>query len=225
MSPQAALGRGIVGDMRMIDALADLLLGSACPGCSVPRWGVCPGCRAEVSDPRVWTYPDGLPVVGLTDYEGVGGRLVRALKDGGAWTVAPVCGPGLSAGLDLIAGRGIALVPAPSSAEAVRRRGFHHSLALAKASARQGDSVVDALRRVRQVEDQAGLDHTRRLTNQSGSMSASAPDRAGTAAVIVDDVCTTGATLLAARQALVSRGWTVLGAVVVTVTAKRRESL
>lgn len=207
--------------MRTIDALADLLLGSACPGCGEPGWGVCRRCRDEVARPRLQVNADGVVVIGLTGYEGVGGRLVRALKDGGAWSVARVCGPGLGAAVDLLDGRGVALVPAPSSADAVRRRGFHHSRALASATARRQDQVVDALSRVRQVADQAGLDHDDRLTNQNGSMRASSPVHGRAArAVIVDDVCTTGATISAARVALESGGWTVLGAVVVAVTAK-----
>ena len=210
--------------MRTIDALADLLLGSACPGCGLPRWGVCPACRGEVRRPRLQVNPDGLPVVGLTGYQGVGGRLVRALKDGGAWSVAAVCGPGLSAALDLVAPAGVTLVPAPSSAQAVRRRGFDHARALATAGARDGDRVVEALRRVRRVQDQAGLDHDHRQTNQRASMRATPPDRWGSGAVIVDDVCTTAATILEARQALASSGWTVLGAVVVAITEKHRDA-
>lgn len=209
--------------MRTIDALADLLLGSACPGCGVPRWGVCEACRTEVALPRLRVFPDGLPVVGLTGYEGVGGRLVRSLKDGGAWSLAKVCGPGLSAALDVVSPGGVTLVPAPSTAEAVRRRGFHHSRALARAAARDGDRVVEALRRVRQVEDQAGLDHDHRQTNQRGSMRADPPQRRGGVAVILDDVCTTGATIAEARAALTSRGWVVMGAVVVAVTEKYRD--
>lgn len=213
-----------MGIMRTIDALADLLLGSACPGCGAAGWGVCADCLVEVAGPRLQVDVDGLAVVGLTGYHGVGGRLVRSLKDGGAWSVARVCGPGLSAALGLVAPVGVALVPAPSSVEAVRRRGFHHSRALARAGARDGDRVVDALRRVRRVQDQAGLDHRQRQSNQRGSMHAAPPGRGGGLAVIVDDVCTTGATVLAARQALESSGWTVLGAVVVAVTQKHRDA-
>ena len=203
----------------MIDAVADLLLGSACPGCGNPHWGVCAGCRAAVAVPRLRVNPAGLDVIGLTSYAGPGGRLVRALKDGGAWSVARVCAPGLAGALDQLAPPGLVLVPVPSSAAAVRRRGFHHALALARAAARPGDQVVEALRRSRAVDDQAGLDRLRRGVNQQGSMRAGVSDGRGHRAVLVDDVCTTGATLGEARNALEAAGWTVLGAVVVAVTA------
>ncbi|MGA4668640.1 ComF family protein [Propionibacteriaceae bacterium Y1923] len=207
--------------MRTIDALADLLLGASCPGCGRARWGTCPSCRREVSSPQLQLSPEGLHVVGLCAYEGVGGAMVRALKDGGAWSVAKVCGPGLGRALDLVAPAGVALVPAPSLPASVRRRGFDHSAALARAAVRPGDRVVAALHRSRRVADQAGLDHEDRLVNQHASMLADPPGSGPATAVVVDDICTTAATVLEARRALRRAGWQVAGAVVVAITEKR----
>lgn len=206
--------------MRIVDALGDLLVGAACPGCAAPSWGACPSCRNEVAAPRLRMVVDGMDVIGLAGYAGPAGRMVRSLKESGAWSVARVCGPGLGRSLDLLGSPGLALVPVPSSASAIRRRGFHHSLALARAARRPTDRVADVLRRNRTVADQAGLDQSARQGNQLGSMRPLGPADRVAEAVVVDDICTTGATLAEAAHTLRTAGWRVAGAVVVAITER-----
>jgi predicted amidophosphoribosyltransferase len=70
------------------------------------------------------------------------------------------------------------------------------------------------------VRDSAGLDIAARAANLAGAMRADGP-RGSPRAVLVDDIVTTGATLLEAARALRAAGWTVPGAVVVAATARR----
>jgi predicted amidophosphoribosyltransferase len=72
----------------------------------------------------------------------------------------------------------------------------------------------------RSVRDSAGLGTAERRLNLNGAMLARAAPP-GWAAVLVDDIVTTGSTLAEARRALVSAGWPVLGAAVVAATPRR----
>ena len=116
----------------------------------------------------------------------------------------------------------------PSSPAAVRQRGYDHTLRLARAASRQllrvGAPVraEGLLRPARAVADQAGLSSAQRAANLEGAFRARpAP---ASVVVLVDDVVTTGATLVEAARALSESGHEVLGAAVVGATRRRRRS-
>ncbi|MCL2781007.1 MAG: ComF family protein [Actinomycetia bacterium] len=117
------------------------------------------------------------------------------------------------------------LVPVPSVASLARARGGDHVARLARgASACTGLPVARALRLARPVRDSAGLDSVARARNVHGAMAAAAPPvGVRFAAVIVDDIVTTGATFGESARALTAAGWPVLGAVAVAATPSRGE--
>jgi ComF family protein len=99
------------------------------------------------------------------------------------------------------------LVPVPTATGRVRQRGFAHSELLAKTIA--SDLRVEyapALRRLGQTR-QLGAKREDRLTQLSGSFAVKNHHRvAGRKILLVDDVLTTGGTLIAASRALKSAG-------------------
>ena len=211
--------------MRPWDALSDLVVGAACPGCGEPGRRTCGACLSLLSRPRLARAVDEMLVLALTDYEGAAARMMRALKDGGSWSLASDCGAGLALASELVqelAGQRLGgMVPVPSRPAVVRARGFDHAAALARSAHRHGaPRVLPALSRSGRGVDQAGRGVMARIDNQRGSLRAR-PPRRSTAVVLVDDICTTGATLAAAATALRDVGWSVAGAVVVCSTAKR----
>jgi predicted amidophosphoribosyltransferase len=130
-----------------------------------------------------------------------------------------VLGPAVLAALGLLRPPpGAVLVPVPSHPAAVRARGFDHTLTLARwAGRRAGLPVRTPLRRVRATRDQVGLDAAGRWAAQRGTMAA----RAGHgAAVIIDDVVTTGATCAEAVRALQAGGYRVAGIAAVADTPR-----
>lgn len=210
------------GGVDLWDPLADLLLGACCPGCGRPGTGVCTRCAALVV-PRPRVIVDGPPpLVACLPYRDPVPGLVTAHKDRGAGWLSELLGQWLAVGLGaaLQAWRGPAVVvPVPSAAAAVRRRGADHGLDLARsACAHLGvdDRVVPLLRRVRRVRDQSDLNHGERARNQGGSM-RSRPGRG--AVVVVDDVVTSGASLAEARRALTAAGHEVVCQVVLADAA------
>ncbi len=88
------------------------------------------------------------------------------------------------------------------------RRGYDQAALLARdASGRWGIPLVEALARTRDHEPQARLDSVRRRANVAGAFRAVQPAAvAGRPVLLVDDVATTGSTLLAAAGAVESAG-------------------
>ncbi|MBN9618361.1 MAG: ComF family protein, partial [Actinobacteria bacterium] len=116
----------------------------------------------------------------------------------------------------------VVLVPVPSRRSAAAARGGDHVVRLARRAA-AGAGLrwsADVLSLTRAVRDSAGLGAGERRTNLDGAMTAR-PPRPGMAAVIVDDIVTTGATLREATRALQSAGWPLVGSAVVAATPRR----
>jgi ComF family protein len=94
----------------------------------------------------------------------------------------------------------------PVSLHPARRawRGFDQALLMANdASARWGIPVIEALARIRDHEPQARLDPVRRRVNVQGAFTVVRRSViADRPVLLVDDVATTGSTLLAAAEAL-----------------------
>jgi predicted amidophosphoribosyltransferase len=121
----------------------------------------------------------------------------------------------------------IVLVPIPSAAGAVRRRGFDATASMAQLAARRLRARYPltarlALTQGRRVADQAGLGAAARRENLFGAfrLRKMIPG----AAVLVDDLVTTGSSLAEAARALRAAGIWVLGAATVAATVRLRPS-
>ena len=130
----------------------------------------------------------------------------------------------------LASGNGpVFVVPVPSSPAAVRRRGDAPLVLLTLAAVPQvGFSpheliVSPALRLRRRVADQAGLDHLQRANNLERAMQVRPRWRTsvgGVSCLLVDDVLTTGATLVEAARALRAGGASHVAAATVAATQR-----
>lgn len=215
---------------RWIDVAADLVLGATCPGCNDPGWGTCPRCRAALANATAFTVTrtlHGFPVATSGGvYAGSLRHLVAAHKERGARHAGPLLGSLLASAVIGQDGTGpLTLVPVPSTPAAVRRRGYDSVLLIATDAARtlrrsgRPVLVARALRHVRRLEDQAGLDTAARWENLRGAMVARPVQGR---VLVVDDVCTTGATLTEACRALLEAGAGECRAATVSATLLRR---
>ncbi len=158
---------------------------------------------------------------------------VSAWKDADRRDLVTVLGPVLERSVEaavLAAGwskEPVVVVPAPSSAAAVRRRGDAPLLELAAWVARRPGHhrvrVVPALHQVRRVADQSGLGISDRRRNLTGAIAVKPMWHnviRHRNVIVVDDVVTTGATLAEAARALRRAG--ALHVVGATVAAAQR---
>jgi predicted amidophosphoribosyltransferase len=216
----------------VLTALLDLVLPRTCAGCAARGAALCEGCRdrlraAPVGLVRPDPCPPGLPAVrALGGYDGPLKQLLLAHKEHARLDLSGPLGAALAAVVRGFGEDRVVLCPAPSSRAAVRSRGYDHATRLARAAAGQLGSGVVVQRLLvpaRGVRDQAGLTSEQRARNLRGALRAvpAAPARV----VVVDDVVTTGATLVEAARALVAQGHHVVGAAVLGATARRRRDL
>lgn len=210
--------------MSLIAALVDLVLPRGCVGCDGPAGPICARCL-----PSPPALPAGGAVWAAAAYDGALRTALLAYKERGRRDLAAPLGAllGRAARAALAergppAAGGVVLVPVPSARAAAAARGGDHVLRLARyAAADCGVRLVrGALTLTRAVRDSAGLNPAERGSNMAGAIAAR-PAPAGLAAIIVDDIVTTGSTLREARRALLSAGWPVLGAAVVAATQRR----
>jgi predicted amidophosphoribosyltransferase len=169
----------------------------------------------------------------ITTYDGAVRAMLLDFKERGAVGLAgPLGEPLARAVLAVAPGRQtpLLLVPAPSSAAAVRRRGDHVVRLLAEHAARRlrlggrPVRVADVLRQSRPVADSASLSAQDRARNLAGGLAVrrSLERRVrGAAVVIVDDLVTTGATLTEAAAGLTRAGARVVGAAAIASTQLR----
>jgi len=112
------------------------------------------------------------------------------------------------------------LVPVPLSAQRLRDRGFNQALVLAKQLCPER-TLGQALIRLRDTPAQSGLSRSDRLVNLHQAFMVNPhglPKLRDSRVVLVDDVTTTGSTLLACTQALQAAGVTQVEAVVLART-------
>lgn len=205
----------------LLAATLDLVLPRCCIGCAVAAEALCPRCRAAVLAPRARRV-GALTVRGAARYAGVVQTMLIAYKERGRRDLA---GP-LSGFLADSVERGPpgVLIQIPIRRAARRERGGDPVARLVRrAGWLSGRPVLPALRLIRPVRDSVGLSAAERAKNLAFAMRAAPPPSPGTPCLVVDDILTTGATLLEARRALLTAGWSVRGGAVVAFVPRAGE--
>lgn len=198
-------------------------------------------------------------------YEGIMPRALLALKNAGRTDLLPLLGEGLARSVyELLRARReelqaepgssapveILLVPAPSSAQSVRRRGYAPANLLVQEAVRQLNRRLPASVRVRAVDvigyvprkqrgsgasiisdaisgaqnEQKGLGAVGRAERMHGALRVMEPALcAGRVSIICDDVVTTGATASEMVRVLQEAGSRVLGVCAVAAVPKKAQ--
>jgi predicted amidophosphoribosyltransferase len=221
-----------------------------CAGCGAPDRAVCARCRAAIPA-RPHVRPLALPAVPSSRgraparvvpvgcgsaYAPPWPALLSALKEEGRTDAARAMAPLLvravraavaAAGPDASCARPLDVIPVPSPAASLRRRGYAPvEVLLARAGIRPMRAPgVPGLRRhplrfTRRPADQAGLGVAARAANVAGCLAART-DLTGRRILVVDDVLTTGATLRETCRAVRAAGGEVVACAVLTAVPDR----
>jgi predicted amidophosphoribosyltransferase len=196
----------------LLDALA-VLVPVECAGCGIPDRSVCGACLGALLGPPIRTPLPGLDLVSAVRYEGVARNLLLAFKENGRTDAARA----IAAALRALLPADLELVAVPTSSEAYRRRGYDPvAMLLGKAGLRSSRVLQGA----RATSTQKKLDLAGREENRIGALRATGALHPRSF-VIVDDVVTTGATILEAARAIRAAGGSVEGAVSFAWTPRR----
>jgi ComF family protein len=145
--------------------------------------------------------------VAATRYAGAAESIAHALKYRGWSHLAELCASSMVPALGSRADEPDVLVPVPLHRARLRDRGFNQSTLIASAlSARVGAPVLEALERARPTRSQVGLGRAARRRNVHAAFVAAAELRRGSLICLIDDVATSGATLAAAAEPLLTAG-------------------
>ena len=198
---------------KLASAVADLLFPPRCAFCGslVERGDVCPDCEGILPFRR---EEDSLQLIGETGfrcalalyYDGPVREGIRALKFGGkSWRARVFARYLAQTAAERLGGEFDAVTFVPVSLRRNFERGFDQARLLAEEAANiWGVKAEAVLRKGRHTRAQSSLqDAALRKANVKGAYRVPHPERVrGRRFLLIDDVCTTGSTLMAAVEAL-----------------------
>ena len=201
--------------MSVFRNLVELLLPANCLFCELPPKPICDSCAARFDGRVREVSRGGLTGLGLFEFDQDASAAISAFKEHGQFAIANQLVErlvSLSVLAQLKTFKPHVLVAMPSAAKSFAKRGFSPAEVVALALARHAKLPVQrgALRLTRTTQDQAALGIAGRAENLVGAMSASSA-LANRRVLIVDDIVTTGASVIEAARAIEQAGAEVAG--------------
>jgi predicted amidophosphoribosyltransferase len=198
----------------VLEVVRAWLFPPACVACDAPGPTLCDRCAPSPRDAQAFDI-DGMPAFALGEYDGALRRAIVAMKRGERDPLDVLA--------ELLAPRapleGV-LVPLATTRSRAAQRGFDQSVEMARRIARlRGLRCAEILRKSGSAQD--GRSRPARLS-ATGRFRLVSPGPVAGRVTLIDDVCTTGATLRDAARTLTLAGIDVRNIVVAARTAPGR---
>ena len=210
--------------MQLFSELASLIFQKRCILCSSvdvgidPRLGTCFPCLRKVNNGRNIVNRGGLRIFAGSEFSPANSHIILSAKEDNNKFARRILGHYLNSALNLATAKStILLIPIPSRKAANRYRGFPHVSRLIKELENLNPMreflIFDCLRHTKKIRDQSTLDINERELNMRGAfvIDGHVSNISSAPLFLVDDLVTTGSTVLAAKSALNSLGIAVTG--------------
>ena len=190
-------------------SLLDLLFPPRCGGCGAYGAAWCAACAGTLRPPAVSTLA-GIPLLAAGRFDGRLQQAIHSYKYRPRPQLATALAGCLEAAVRNSGIRIAVLTFVPLHPARQRERGFNQAERLALRLGLMLElPVLAGLCRVRPTPAQVGLGEAERRANMIGAFCWSATQRPPEGLALVDDVCTTGATLEAAAEAVGRAGGSI----------------
>lgn len=221
----------------VLDGLRTLVFPEICMVCGEKFEVICERCRHSWLMPAQHFCISNLKISSVVRYDNLSSKIILKAKEDRNKAARELMAVSLA--ISVASWRNevnlnqVLLVPIPSTKKAIRRRGdsfLHPVLEMARhlLESEYGVGVrwENLLFHQKKVRDQSELSFQQRAENLADAFAVKGnllarDDIEKRQIILIDDVVTTGATLLSATQALEERKMTVLGAATVCATSHR----
>lgn len=218
--------------MRLLEGTLDLLFPPKCPFCGrlMEQAGICAVCRQELpwieDADSLREGADGLRCAGALWYEGSAAEGLRRLKFQGASAAAEPMGALVAqCAARWFSGEFDTVTWVPVSRKRLRQRGYDQAELLARAACRHWETVpVRLLNKTQDNPAQSGLQEAAARRANVLGVYEPAGEIAGKRVLLVDDICTTGATLSECARVLKDAGAASVVCAAVALTRKHGAS-
>ncbi|MEK7647220.1 MAG: ComF family protein [Patescibacteria group bacterium] len=218
----------------LLDKTLDLLFPEKCRGCGLSDAALCDDCRRQLRPPEIFCFACGresdtgicaacaraygispIKVFWAARYANQAVKtLIRDLKYKSATKVAETLSQifcdNVGYGLKNLKSENAIIVPVPITLQRLRERGFNQSKILAAALSRHTGITLapDIILKIKNTASQVAVaERALRLENLQGSFAVPHPQKiAGKTAILVDDILTTGATVIECSRELKKAG-------------------
>lgn len=209
-----------------VRSLTELLFPSRCIACSKLGISICLDCERSWQ-PSIYKKelitPNGTyPVLSAIPYSEIASKIILSSKENNLSVADQLIAAAISPTVKYFCdqyGTGV-LVPIPSRKSAIRKRGRNFLMEILEKVAQDNSlKITPLLFHVRAVQDQSKLNQSQRRINITDALSADSKNQVRKfreniePVILVDDLMTTGSTLVEAVRALHSAGYEVKGAV------------
>jgi predicted amidophosphoribosyltransferase len=217
-----------------LKSLKELLFPISCISCAAPDYWLCSLCQKEWKVSTKKSYIGRSPLYYKTGYSNKTAAVILSAKENNHLAAVKLLAESISQSIlyaieDLEIKGDISLVTIPSSPSAIRRRGRNHIQVLAVEVQKYlgakavTSNILTILTQRKNTKDQSGLNSRQRIENTYEMFRATSCENSQGAIFLIDDLVTTGASIMEGIRALFEAKITVTASI--TACAVGRNSL